>query len=325
MNNQPLVSIIIPTYRRWDFLCDAIRSVLLQSYQNWEVVIVNDDPGNSPQGLVAELLRNPRIIYVSHDMNKGLAAARNTGIAMSSGTYLAYLDDDDIFYPNHLESVLNPLLHNNWHVAYADAYESTYEIDGSIRRIINKKLVCHGPFLLQKMWQNNCIPVLSVIHHRECIEKTGNFDIKLPVLEDWDFWLRMLCNYQFYYIPKITSEYRKWQSNENMMQRTSKDKWNITHLQIYQKSVSSPQIIENKFIKDLLQKAIYRFIRRNMEWLVADLNVTNHRELIDGVLSHVSYKDWIGLFLNKPLLARQVAHWHIKNRVQKYISSMSVS
>lgn len=314
MDNQPLVSIIIPTYQRWHLLCEAIESVFLQSYQNWEIVVVNDDPGSSPQGLAAELLRNPRVLYVVHDTNKGLAAARNTGIEKSSGTYLAYLDDDDIFYPDHLESLISPLSRNGWHVAYADAYEGSYEVEGSIRKLINKKLVYYGPFAPQRMWQMNCIPVLSVIHHRECLEKTGGFDIELPVLEDWDLWLRMLCHYKFHFIPKITSEYRAWGSKETMSQGTSDDKWNLTQLQIYQKCTSSPGIMADNHIREMLQNAIFRFVRRKLVWLTENFKIPDRRSMLNEVLLHVTHKHWVRVFFKKPFLTLQIAYWRRNKR-----------
>ena len=109
----PHVSIIIPTYRRWDFLFEAVKSVFNQTYKDWEIIIINDG-GGSPKGEIIDFLSDPKVHYIEHQNNMGIASARNSGISKSSGDFIVYLDDDDIFYPNHLEVLMNEMAKNNW-------------------------------------------------------------------------------------------------------------------------------------------------------------------------------------------------------------------
>lgn len=98
---DPLVSVIIPVYNRLDYICEAIGSVLSQSYKNYEIVIVNDG-SRVNIGKALEKVKDG-VTYLSHEKNRGLAAARNTGIRGSRGKYVAFLDDDDLFEERKLE------------------------------------------------------------------------------------------------------------------------------------------------------------------------------------------------------------------------------
>ena len=98
---SPLVSVIIPAYKNAEFLSDAINSVLKQTCSHFELIIVNDaSPDNTDE--VVKTFYDPRIKYILHEKNKGLSAARNTGIRNSTGDYIALLDGDDYFHPDKL-------------------------------------------------------------------------------------------------------------------------------------------------------------------------------------------------------------------------------
>ena len=108
MDNQPLVSVIIPTYKRLGMLGRAIDSVLNQTYNNIEIIIVDDNNEDSEYRKETERFMkkyddNIEIKYVKHKQNKNGAAARNTGINNANGVYIAFLDDDDEFSPKKIE------------------------------------------------------------------------------------------------------------------------------------------------------------------------------------------------------------------------------
>jgi glycosyltransferase involved in cell wall biosynthesis len=100
---MPKVSAVIPTYNRAQFLERAIRSVLDQTFQDFEIVVVNDaSPDEGATDAVVKDFRDPRIKYFRHETNKGIGATRNTGVLNSSGEYIAFLDDDDAWLPQKL-------------------------------------------------------------------------------------------------------------------------------------------------------------------------------------------------------------------------------
>lgn len=102
MKDQPLVSIITPTYQSRDFILDTIKSVLNQSYQNWEMIIVDDASQDGIKEFIAEHVDDRRIKVFTKEINEGAARARNQGIDVAKGKYVAFLDSDDRWHPNKL-------------------------------------------------------------------------------------------------------------------------------------------------------------------------------------------------------------------------------
>ena len=111
---QPLVSIIIPTYKRPDTLDRAINSVLNQTYKNIEVIVVDDnnpdtEARSKTEHIMSVYADNPRVRYIKHEKNKNGSAARNTGARYSQAKYVAFLDDDDEFFPEKIEAQVKRL------------------------------------------------------------------------------------------------------------------------------------------------------------------------------------------------------------------------
>lgn len=124
MNHK--VSVIIPTYQRADFLTRAIDSVLNQSYKSIEVIVVDDNPENSPyqnatEDIITRLYKDDdRVIYIQNNQNIGGANSRNKGARIATGDYLCFLDDDDIYLPEKIEKQLKYMVENGLDVSFTD-------------------------------------------------------------------------------------------------------------------------------------------------------------------------------------------------------------
>lgn len=201
----PMVSVIVPTYNRPDMLATTIQSILSQTFQDFEVVVVND-AGQDVQSVVRSF-NSSKIVYLAHEINKGLAAARNTGINVARGKYIAYLDDDDTYYPQHLEMLVSFLENNDCKVAYTDAYRATQQfLDGRYQTVVRECLYSFDFDYDRILWQN-FVPVLCFMHEKVCFEQAGMFDETLFRHEDWDLWIRMSRIYRFVHLPRVTCEY----------------------------------------------------------------------------------------------------------------------
>jgi glycosyltransferase involved in cell wall biosynthesis len=210
---MPIVSVVIPTFNRPDRLQQSIRSVLNQTYQNVEIIVVNDG-GTPSENIVCQLA--PGAIYVRHDKNRGLAAARNTAIKLARGKYIAYLDDDDRFLPQHLETSVTFLEKNGVSVVYTDAYR-VHEIPRRGQYVEVKRDVPYSfDFSEDRILVENFIPVLCVVHERRCLDEVGLFDETLPCLEDWDLWIRMSRLFKFHHLKHITAEFT-WREDGSSM------------------------------------------------------------------------------------------------------------
>lgn len=210
-----LASVIIPTYERPQELKESIRSVLNQTIPDLEVIVVNDGGGSETEEVVAGF-GSEKIRYIRLPRNRGLPAARNEGLRQAAGRYIAYLDDDDVFYENHLEVMIDYLeSHPDVELAYANAWWAYGDIIDGLFIPRDKKTHPRRPkkaFDKGSFFERNYISTLNVVHRREALKETGLFNEDLPKLEDWDLLLRFALRSPLVQINEITGEYR-WKHN----------------------------------------------------------------------------------------------------------------
>ena len=216
-----MVSVIIPTFNRPDMLSEAIASVINQSHKDTEIIVVNDG-GEDVKNLIKEFQKKGEVIYLQHQRNKGLAAARNTGVQFSRGRYIAYLDDDDIFYPNHIEILTNYLIKKESKVAYTDAYRAHQRKENGKYAIYKRDLPYSFDFDYRRILFENFIPVLCVLHEKSCFDEIGSWDSNLKRTEDWDLWIRLSKRFQFAHIKEITCEFR-WRTDGTSMMNSNQE------------------------------------------------------------------------------------------------------
>jgi glycosyltransferase involved in cell wall biosynthesis len=184
---MPKVSVIIPTYNRADMLGDAIQSVISQTYQDWEMVIVDDGSTDNTEELVKEI-KEPRINYIFQE-NKGQPGARNTGIRNACGEYITFLDSDDLFMPYKLGSQVT-MLDENMDTGWIGG--GYFEVDRQLNIIREMQPWLTQPNLDLKEWLFHCSTLPStVMIRREWLIKSGLFDEQFKANEDWDLFLRL--------------------------------------------------------------------------------------------------------------------------------------
>jgi glycosyltransferase involved in cell wall biosynthesis len=197
-----LVSIIMPVYNGAPFLERSIKSVLNQTFNNWELIIIDDDSNDNSLQVIQEFLPNKNIILLSNNSNKGIAATRNVGLKNASGLYIALLDQDDEWLPTKLEKQIQ--LFKSSSVDYALVYTNTkVQLNNGI--LINKKInIEPGPSIqenLIKLFQSNFISSLTVLIKKEYLDEVGFFneDIRWGG-DDYELWLRLATKYKFGFI-----------------------------------------------------------------------------------------------------------------------------
>jgi glycosyltransferase involved in cell wall biosynthesis len=196
----PKVTVIIPTFNRALLVIRAIKSVLDQTYQDFEVVVVDDGSSDQTQKVLRDL-KDDRIRYFRHEKNRGLCAALNTGIRAAKGSYIAFQDSDDIWLPEKLEAQMKVfedaepkigLVYTGAWLIYGD--KKTYvpfswvaQKEGNVhRQLLKSNFVCNP----------------SVVLRKECFEKVGMFEEGLPRFTDWEFFIRLSRCYDFKYLNK---------------------------------------------------------------------------------------------------------------------------
>ncbi|RNF39517.1 glycosyltransferase family 2 protein [Planococcus salinus] len=186
VNENEKTSIIIPTYNRAELLKKAVVSLLSQTHQNIEIIIVDDCSTDNTSEVVSRMT-DPRILYIKHQTNKGGASARNTGIAHATGEYVGFLDSDDQWLPEKLEKQLQVFRRDPEIGVVYTGLRVTSE-SGVLREMIP---VFRGK-ILSKLLQFNCIDTTSsIIVKKELLDKIGGFDAAFPSCQDWDLYLRL--------------------------------------------------------------------------------------------------------------------------------------
>ncbi len=183
---MPLVSVIMPAYNCADTIAESIESVRVQTYNSWELIIVNDCSIDDTQSIVEEYLSSdPRIHLINHEKNGGSAKARNTAISNASGRFIAFLDSDDLWKPNKLTRQIDYMLRNNFCFTF-----TSYEI---LKDKNTKRKVFNVPYSVNyhQYLKNTIIGNLTVVIDKSQIE---DFHVVSGDLEDvltWMYYLRL--------------------------------------------------------------------------------------------------------------------------------------
>ena len=219
------ISVIIPTYNRVKLLSKTIDSVLKQSIEINEIIIINDGSTDDTKELI-NTYKNDKIKYIFQE-NQGVSSARNTGINLAKNRWLCFLDSDDIWHENKIIEQIK--FHTkNPHIFFSHTDE-LWMFNG---KIINQKKHQLKPsgFCFEENIPNTLIGASTVMVHKKVLEDVGNFDETLIACEDYDLWLRILLKYELGLINKklIT----KIAGHENQLSFTIKmmDKYRISAL-----------------------------------------------------------------------------------------------
>lgn len=201
MNEKiPKVSVVIPTYNRGHLVSRAIRSVLDQTYQNFEVIVVDDASTDNTEKVVKKF-NDKRIKYIRHERNRGGSAARNTGIKTAQGEYIAFQDSDDEWLPEKLEKQVRVL--ENAPSEVGVVYTGIWRMkDGKKTYIPSSKINQKEGNIHDELLRGSFVTTQAAIVKNETFRNVGLFDERLPRLQDWELFIRISNFYEFKYIDE---------------------------------------------------------------------------------------------------------------------------
>lgn len=223
---NPKVSIIIPTFRRPTMLKRAISSLSIQTYNNIEVVIVDDDPDSDIEKCINQY--NIEIKYYQNGRNRGAPYSRNKGLQKASGKYVSFLDDDDELLPSKIELQVNAFENSGGDCGLV--YTHGFVIQGDSRMSI--RTPNQEGYIYKQLLRNNFILSPSPLLRKQDVIDIGGFDEKLDSSQDLDLWLRMTRNYTSKVISKPLVICRK--EHNNRISEDIDNKYNGT-LRLYDK------------------------------------------------------------------------------------------
>lgn len=210
--SSPLVSVVIPTYNHAQFLRAAIQSVINQTFADWEAVVVNNYSEDDTVQIVASF-NDPRIRLVNFRNHGVIAASRNHGIGLATGKMIAFLDSDDVWYPEKLQRCMDALGEQADVVCHAEAW---------VKENAPPRVVMYGPQsrtrYLSLLYDGNCLSTSAIVVRKSALDKAGGFseDPQIVTAEDYELWLRLAkegCS--FVLIEKVLGEYRLHGGNQS--------------------------------------------------------------------------------------------------------------
>lgn len=196
------VSVIIPTYNRAGCIEKSIRSVLEQTYREFELIVVDDGSTDNTQDVINSI-DDERIRYIKMSENKGVSAARNEGIRHAVYEYIAFQDSDDLWRPDKLEKQMQTLMDNPQAGMVYCAYEC-HRYDGEIYIIPDESMPLYDKQgnLYIKLLMRNTIGTPTALVRRECFQEAGLFYEALTCLEDWELFIRIAKEYEIVFLEE---------------------------------------------------------------------------------------------------------------------------
>ncbi|MCT4508398.1 MAG: glycosyltransferase [Tepidibacter sp.] len=212
------VSVIIPTYNYGEFICDAIDSILKQTFKDYEIIIIDDGSIDNTKNIIKKY--NDKISYY-YQSNQGPASARNLGIKKSTGDYICFLDADDIFIQNKLETQVK-LLDNNSNKNIGLLYSDFLVVNQSLSLVIKhykcQKFISHNE-AFKYLMKLNYINTSTVMIVKDYLLEVGLFNEKYKYLEDYDLWVKLGKNHEYLHLDqplvKTRSHYKNYSTRVN--------------------------------------------------------------------------------------------------------------
>lgn len=309
--NAPVVSVIMPAYNASNYIEEAINSVIAQTYTNWELIIVDDGSTDMTTEKVQSCLENENRIQYFYQENGKQGKARNLGISKASGSYIAFLDADDLWLPEKLEIQLQEIKEKNVDLVFSDSYifNNNDDVFDRSRKMNTLNQIFRGEEALKLFLIGNRIPTLTVLAKKEKILLTYGFSEKLIIqnAEDYHLWLKMIINgCVFYGSDKILASYRVHSGSSTGQDKLASKQLPEVFFDLMQNNPEVKQMIL-KALKNVLRKQyngrvytksdFYFFIDENCRYLDKQLYAPFYK-LINFFLGTKMSKKFLNHLLN---------------------------
>lgn len=207
------VTVVIRTRDRPQLLREAVDSVRRGTYPS-KILVVNDG-GRSPADVLSEL---GDVTLIDHERTRGRSEAMNTGVRSATTPFVTFLDDDDVYYPEHLTILTRAAQHSSHRAFYTDAVSAFLEMGDDGTYVTRKRLRMYAQdFDRNLLLFDNYIPLTTLMLKRDDFLSAGGFDPAFDLFEDWDFLIRLSKTGDFVRIPRITCEVRHFAGSESII------------------------------------------------------------------------------------------------------------
>ncbi|WP_201582338.1 glycosyltransferase family 2 protein [Psychrobacter sp. 72-O-c] len=247
-----MFSVVIPLYNKELSIKNTIQSVLNQTYQDFEIVVINDGSTDNSSKIV-ESISDDRIRLISQP-NQGVSAARNCGIKTARNEWIAFLDGDDLWKKNHLEEI-NKMMH-----AFPDekVYVTSFKYsDGrNVYSHLREKCIFKIENYFKEALKESLICTDIIIVHKVCFDYVGFFDESMNRGEDTDLWVRLARNYSIVKSSVITAIYRVEAENRTNLSKNLESTY-VYHINFDKIS----DFDERNYFKEMVANMLYQYAR----------------------------------------------------------------
>jgi len=295
---EKLISVIIPAYNTAHLIGRSIKSVLSQTYQNFEIIVV-DDGSTDELNEVVTAFNDNRIQYIRHEVNRGGSAARNTGVQNAKGNYIAFLDSDDEWLPEKLEKQIKVFQSTSSNIGVV--YTGWRWIRDKDNIIIQEKIPIYRGDVSRIILEEDGIGSLSTpLVKKDILTSIGGLDEKLPSRQDWDLWIRLSKVCEMDFVPEIlvnyylrsgsisTNVYNKIYGTEQVLEKYKSD------------FLSHPKILSKQYILLTILNLILNNTKKSRFYLRKSISLnpfdikTYWKSFIHFILSltPVKFREW---------------------------------
>jgi len=294
--SSPETSVIVPMYNAEDYIVEAIQSVIQQSHTHWELLLIDDGSTDQTKNIIKPFLDDDRIRYFYQE-NNGQASARNRGIQKAKGTYVAFLDADDLWHKDKLQTQLKILRAKEVCLVFSSINCITSEGKNLNRKIGSNTGEYQGFIAFFLLAGGNIsIPNSSVMARKESIKQTGNFDERDEVrnLEDYNLWFRMLLRgCKFYGMDQVLGSYRI-HKNQTTFDNPGLNLKMVNHLTILSKNFPD----KYKYFKFLILLRLAAYYKQHNNKEVAkerSITIYNANACINSYWIEKHLMAWMGV------------------------------
>ena len=249
-----MVSIITPAYNSERFIAETIKSVLNQTYTDWELIIVDDCSTDKTSEIVLSFQKEEtRIIYIKNETNKGSAISRNIALRNAKGKWIAFLDSDDVWHPEKLERQIEFMLKNNYNFSYTDYCEIDENSKENGKSVSGPKIIGKNKMLAY------CWPgCLTVMYNADFVGSMQTCDIKIN--EEYALWIKIAKMTNCYLLNENLAKYRRHSDSLSSQSYLKLIKW---HYIMFRKSENKNVIFSliltlGNIIFGIYKKIVYR-------------------------------------------------------------------
>lgn len=295
---ESLVTAIITTYKRpVELLKRAVLSVINQTYQNWELYVINDCPEDneltSDINLMIQEIEDKRVNYVCMEKNSGACAARNKGIELSKGEYIALLDDDDEWCPDKIALQVEAFTSDRIGLIYSPFYNIT---DLNSKPQIIARSTASGNLFESMLYKNIAGGCSMTMFSRKAVNDCGMFDERLLSSQDYDFYLRISEKYEFAFVAKPLVN--RYLLDESITKNPEKQKlgWELftkKHQNLYMEHRDAYSYRINRRVSELIENGDFsqalKYYRKALK--IKPISKHNILEPLKGLGKFLGYKN----------------------------------